>query len=141
MTRTISIVGAGRVGRTLGRRLRQLGWRVDAVVARSQAHARAAAIWIGAGTPVGRVSADILSADVILVSTPDSAIAGVAEDLAGVGKKSVEGKIVLHTSGALDSTVLRPLARLGAATGSIHPMQTFTGTKLPNLKGVAFAIE
>lgn len=141
MTRTISIVGAGRVGRTLGRRLRQLGWRVNAVVARSQAHARAAAVWIGAGTPFGRISEDILSADVILVSTPDSAVAEVAEDLARVATKNVKRKIVLHTSGALDSSVLKPLARLGAATGSIHPMQTFTGTKLPTLKGVAFAIE
>lgn len=141
MTRTISIVGAGRVGRTLGRRLRQLGWRVNAVVARSQAHARAAAEWIGAGTPFGHVRADILSADVILVSTPDSAIAEVADNLARVAAKSLKTTIVLHTSGALDSTVLRPLARLGAATGSLHPMQTFTGTKLPNLKGVAFAIE
>lgn len=141
MTRTISIVGAGRVGRTLGRRLRQLGWRVNGVVARSNAHARAAVRWIGAGTPFGRVHADILSADVMLVCTPDSAIAEVAEDLARAGTKNLKRKVVLHTSGALDSTVLRPLARLGAATGSLHPMQTFTGTKLPNLKGVAFAIE
>lgn len=141
MTRTISIVGAGRVGRTLGRRLRQLGWRVNAVVARSNTHARAAARWIGAGKPFGRVTADLLSADVILLSTPDSAIADVAKDLARIGGKSLKGKIVLHTSGGLDSSVLEPLARLGAPTGSIHPMQTFTGTKLPNLKGVAFAIE
>lgn len=141
MTRTISIVGAGRVGRTLGRRLRQLGWRVNGVVARSNAHARAAVRWIGAGTPSGRVGGDVFSADVILLSTPDSAIAEVAEDLARAGTKNLKRKVVLHTSGALDSTVLRPLARLGAATGSLHPMQTFTGTKLPNLKGVAFAIE
>lgn len=141
MTRTISIIGAGRVGRTLGRRLHQLGWRVNGVVARSSAHARAAVRWIGAGIPSAHLTGDVLSADVILVSTPDSIIADMARDLGRVGGKQLEGKIVLHTSGALDSSVLKPLVRFGAATGSIHPMQTFTGEKLPNLKGIAFAIE
>jgi predicted short-subunit dehydrogenase-like oxidoreductase (DUF2520 family) len=37
--------------------------------------------------------------------------------------------------------VLQALARCGAATGSIHPMQTFTNNSQPKLKGVIFAIE
>jgi predicted short-subunit dehydrogenase-like oxidoreductase (DUF2520 family) len=51
------------------------------------------------------------------------------------------GKIVLHTCGALDRSVLRPLERLGAATGSLHPLQTFGKNTVPKLKGVACAIE
>ncbi|PYU58495.1 MAG: DUF2520 domain-containing protein, partial [Acidobacteria bacterium] len=35
MERTLAIIGAGRVGRTLGRRLRELGWQIGAVVTRS----------------------------------------------------------------------------------------------------------
>lgn len=141
MARTLSIVGAGRVGRTLGRRLHELGWRIEAVVARSETHARAAARWIGAGNPFVHMTGGVLSAHVILITVPDSAIADVARSLAHVEEKSLKGKIVLHTSGALDSSVLRPIERLGAATGSLHPMQTFTGEALPKLKGVAFAIE
>jgi predicted short-subunit dehydrogenase-like oxidoreductase (DUF2520 family) len=141
MTRTVSIVGAGRVGRTLGRRLRELGWRIEAVVARADEHARAAVQWIGAGRPFGRIAREVFSARVILVTTPDSAIADAAENLARVARKSLKGTTVLHTSGALDSGVLEPLERLHAATGSLHPMQTFTGKTLPKLKGVAFAIE
>jgi len=154
MPRTISIVGAGRVGKTLGRCLHRLGWRIGAVVARSDAHAKAAVRWIGDGRPRGRVTGDVFEADVILLATPDDVLAQVAARLARVGgkdrKRRVSGfalaspefkKVVLHTSGALDSRVLAPLARLGAATGSLHPMQTFTGREVPKLRGVIFAVE
>jgi predicted short-subunit dehydrogenase-like oxidoreductase (DUF2520 family) len=141
MPRTISIVGAGRVGKTLGRCLHRLGWRIGAVVARSDAHAKAAVRRIGAGRPQGRLTRDVFEADVILLATPDKTLAGVAEQLARIAGNACRGKVVLHTSGALDSGVLAPLARLGAATGSLHPMQTFTGREVPKLKGVVFAVE
>ncbi len=141
MPRTISIVGAGRVGKTLGKCLHRVGWRIGAVVARSDAHAKAAVRWIGAGMPRGRVTGDVFDADVILLATPDDVLEQVAARLARIGWQSVQRKCVLHTSGALDSSVLTPLARLGAATGSLHPMQTFTGREVPKLKGVIFAVE
>jgi predicted short-subunit dehydrogenase-like oxidoreductase (DUF2520 family) len=141
MPRTISIVGAGRVGKTLGKCLHLLGWRIGAVVARSDAHAKAAVRWIGAGWPRGRVTGDVFDADVILLATPDDVLAQVAAQLARIGGKASTRRVVLHTSGALDSSVLSPLARLGAATGSLHPMQTFTGREVPKLNGVIFAVE
>ena len=141
MARTISIVGAGRVGKTLGKRLRELGWRVGAVVTRSAATSRAAVRFIGAGVPIKSYSRDIFDADVILIATPDDALATVARSLAQAGGAACRNKIILHTSGALDRQVLAPLARLGAFTGSFHPMQTFSGHGIPNLKNVTFAIE
>ena len=51
MSETVSIVGAGRVGRALGRRLHELGWRIGAVTGRSMTTARAAVRAIGAGHP------------------------------------------------------------------------------------------
>jgi len=53
----------------------------------------------------------------------------------------VRDKVVLHTSGSLDSSVLGPLADAGAETGSIHPMQTFSGQSVPDLAGCVFGIE
>jgi predicted short-subunit dehydrogenase-like oxidoreductase (DUF2520 family) len=141
MARTISIVGAGRVGRTLGKRLRQLGWRVGAVVTRSAASSRAAVRAIGAGLARSGITIDAAAADVVLLATPDDALAGVASALAEISGKDWRGKIVLHTSGTLDRTVLAPLARRGAATGSLHPMQTFSGRGVPNLAGIIFAVE
>lgn len=141
MKRTLSIVGAGRVGRTLGMRLHKLGWRIAAVVTRSKRTSSAAARAIGAGTPHAGLTPHIVLADVILVTTPDGALADVASSLARTGPENLRGKVVLHTSGALDRSVLAPLARRGASTGSLHPMQTFSGRGLPRLKGVIFSVE
>ena len=141
MARSVSIIGAGRLGRTLGRNLRRLGWRIDAVVTRSKATARAAVRAIGAGEPHSTLTRGVMDADVILLVTPDDALAEVARMLATLAGKSCRGKVVLHASGALDNSILRPLARCGASTGSIHPMQTFTKNSQPNLQGVIFAVE
>jgi len=141
MSRSISIVGAGRLGRALGRALRRLGWRIGPVVTRSGAHSRAAVRAIGAGKPFATLTSEVMDADVILLATPDDVLADVARQLATLAGHKCRGKVVLHASGALDESVLRALARCGAATGSIHPMQTFTNNSQPNLKGVIFAIE
>jgi predicted short-subunit dehydrogenase-like oxidoreductase (DUF2520 family) len=141
MARSVSIVGAGRLGRTLGRSLRRLGWRIGPVVTRSAATARTAVRAIGAGTPYSTLTRDVIDADVILLVTPDDVLAEVASKLAIVAGGNCRGKVILHASGALDSSILRPLARCGAAVGSVHPMQTFTKRSQPSLKGVIFAIE
>ena len=141
MPETLSIVGAGRVGRALGRRLRELGWRVGTVTTRSNATARAAVRMIGAGNPTDRLTRQVLTSDVVLIAAPDGAIEGVAAELARLGGSEWRGKVVLHTSGALDSTVLGALADAGAATGSIHPMQTFSNQGVPNLAGRVFGID
>ncbi len=141
MSRSISIVGAGRLGRALARSLRQVGWRIGPVVTRSADHSRAAVHAIGAGKPLATLTSEVMDADVILLATPDDVLAEVARQLAKLAGHKCRGKIVLHGSGALDNKVLQPLARCGAATGSIHPMQTFTKNSQPNLKGVIFAVE
>jgi len=141
MERSLSIVGAGRVGRTLGKRLRRLGWRIGAVVSRSEKASRAAVRSIGAGKPHVGLSRIIFNSNVVLLTVPDTALAPIAQALARVADKGLKGKIVLHTSGALDRTVLRPLARRGAAVGSLHPMQTFSGRGTPNLNAIIFAVE
>jgi predicted short-subunit dehydrogenase-like oxidoreductase (DUF2520 family) len=141
MTRTLSIVGAGRVGRTLGKRLRERGWRIGAVVTRSAATSRAAVRTIGAGAPFSRLTANPFAADVILLCTADDDLPAVVRALAKLGGAKCKGKIILHTSATLDRTVLAPLARCGASTGSLHPMQAFGGKVIPNLSGVIFGVE
>ncbi len=141
MPGTVAIVGAGRVGRALGVRLRELGWRVGAVVSRSEATARAAVRAIGDGRAHAGLTRQVLSADLVLISTPDSAIQSVAAKLARMGGEEWRGKVVLHTSGALDYRALAPLKRCGAAVGSLHPLQTFSGQAVPQLEGVVFATE
>jgi predicted short-subunit dehydrogenase-like oxidoreductase (DUF2520 family) len=141
MTETLAIVGAGRVGRALGRRLRELGWKIGAVVARNESSARRAVRFIGSGTPLPQMSRRILASTCILIATPDGAIASVADELSRIGGEELKRHVILHTSGALDSTVLNAVRRHGAAVGSMHPLQTFNGVAVPPLEGKVFAIE
>jgi len=141
MARTVSIVGAGRVGISLGKHLRARGWRIGAVVTRSRATAREAVHRIGAGKPFDRLTREVCAADAILFSTPDDALPAIARDLARIAGVGCKGKVALHTSATLDRSALAPLAKLGAATGSLHPMQAFGGKVIPSLKGVIFGIE
>jgi predicted short-subunit dehydrogenase-like oxidoreductase (DUF2520 family) len=141
MTKSLSIVGAGRVGRALGRRLQQNGWRVTVVAARTEGSAKKAARFIGAGRPVSGVPATLAMASTILLAVPDDAIASVVAQLAENAGEGLREKIVLHTSGALRSCVLDPLRRFGASVGSMHPLQTFSGVSVPALEEKIFAIE
>jgi predicted short-subunit dehydrogenase-like oxidoreductase (DUF2520 family) len=141
MMDTLSIIGAGRVGRSLGRRLRELGWKIGAVVTRSEPSARKAVRSIGAGRAHAFLTRQVLAAQVILIATPDRCVAEIATELARVGAEELRGKIVLHTSGSLDSSVLDPVKQCGAAVGSMHPLQSFSGVAVPQLDGKVFAIE
>jgi len=144
MKRSVSIIGAGRLGKTLGKRLREMGWSVGAVVTRSPETARAAARAIGGGRAFAAsdpASQDVVrAADLVLIATPDQSMPEIVRNL---GKRGGDWRrtVVLHTSGALDHSVLAPLARLGARTGSLHPMQTFSGKHVPRLEGVTFTVE
>src|SRR5467141_1362465 len=141
MPNSLAIIGAGRVGRALGRRLRELGWRIDAVVTRSEPSARRAVRFIGAGKACTGMTRQILASRVILIATPDDEIAVVARELARIGEEELRGRVVLHTSGAMDSAVLDAVHERGAMVGSMHPLQSFSGVSVPSLEGKVFTIE
>ncbi len=128
----VSIIGAGRLGTALGIALKSAGYAIETVVANRAASARRAARLIGGPTrglsPSQLTSAGpsaLANSRVLIIATPDDAIAEVATRLAdmlspaGAGSRT---RVALHTSGALSSEVLRPLQRNGFATGSLHPL-------------------
>lgn len=141
MPNSLAIIGAGRVGRALGRRLRELGWKIGAVVTRSAASARRAVRFIGAGKACAEMTRQIPASRVILIATPDDEIAIVAQELARIGEEELRGRVVLHTSGAMGSTVLEAVRERGAAVGSMHPLQSFSGVAVPSLEGKVFTVE
>jgi predicted short-subunit dehydrogenase-like oxidoreductase (DUF2520 family) len=140
MQNSLAIVGAGRVGRALGRRLREQGWKIGAVVARDVPSARKAVRFIGAGQAHAAAVRGIFASRVILITLPDDAVTEIAEELARIGAEELRGKVVLHTSGALGPSVLGVLKSNGAAVGGMHPLQTFSGVGVPPLEGKIFAI-
>jgi predicted short-subunit dehydrogenase-like oxidoreductase (DUF2520 family) len=121
--------------------MRELGWRIGAVVTRNQSSARRAVRFIGAGTALVGLSRRVLASTCVLIATPDGAIEEIANELARIGGEDLQGQIVLHTSGAMDSSLLHAARSCGASVGSMHPLQTFNGVTVPPLEGKVFAIE
>jgi predicted short-subunit dehydrogenase-like oxidoreductase (DUF2520 family) len=78
---TLNIIGAGRVGQTLGRLWQKSGmFAVQDVLTNSMASALAACDFIGAGNPVTQL-AQMRAADVWILAVPDAQIAEVADAL------------------------------------------------------------
>lgn len=137
----ISIIGGGRLGRSIGRGLRERGWKVHSVVTRSRATAKRAVRAIGGGFPRHSISGQELIPPVILIAVPDAAIPEVVGQLAAAAWPQDARRVVLHTSGALSAGVLAPLRQFGALVGSVHPLQSFSGVGSPSLEGCIFAVE
>src|ERR1700733_6026711 len=114
MRGALAIIGAGRVGRALGRRLHEQDWKIGAVVTRNEGSARKAVRFIGAGKAHATLSREVLASRLILIATPDDAVVRVAEALGRIGAEELRGKVVLHTSGALNSGVLKAVRDCGA---------------------------
>ncbi len=122
--KTLSIVGCGKAGRTLGRLWTRHGvLRIGQVLNRSLQSGSEAVRFMGAGCAV-RAIAELTPADFFLIATPDEAIESTCAQLAAGGVLSQE-TIVFHLSGALPSTVLGAAKRAGAQIASIHPVKSF----------------
>ena len=140
--KTFSILGAGRMGRTLGRLLVMQGFKPAGISARTLRGARQAAAFIGGGEPTVSNARAVAGGALVLMTTPDGTIAPLARELAAA-RLMWSGKIVAHTSGALSSSALEPLARQGARVASIHPLASVADPRSgrQGLDGVPFAIE
>jgi predicted short-subunit dehydrogenase-like oxidoreductase (DUF2520 family) len=124
---SVSIIGAGRLGQALALALRASGYPILAFVARRASHARKAAeLFNKSEKPVRSLGANqfdqLPPSDLILITTPDDAIEETARQLAACETGQARRRTILHTSGALSSKVLSPLAKAGFHTGSLHPL-------------------
>lgn len=111
----VFIFGAGKVGRALARKLRDLGEEVTLRPARN-------------GVPTRRIDASF-----VILAIRDRELGPVASDLAasGVVKKTA---VVVHNAGALSAEVLAPLRGVCAGVAQMHPMISFASrTFFPSL--------
>jgi predicted short-subunit dehydrogenase-like oxidoreductase (DUF2520 family) len=120
---TLNLVGAGHVGKVLGRLLADSGaCVVQDVLTRSPASARAAVDFIDAGRACAGIE-ELHPADIWLLAVNDDQIAPMAAALAQAHE--VDGAIVFHCSGAKASSELQALADQGALVASVHPIRSF----------------
>jgi predicted short-subunit dehydrogenase-like oxidoreductase (DUF2520 family) len=136
----VGVVGAGRVGATLGAALARAGHEVVAVSAVSAQSRRRAETLL----PQARVAAPdevIDAADFVLLAVPDDALRGLVAGLATTGAWR-PGQIVAHPSGAHGIGVLDPAAARGVLPLALHPVMTFAGRPedIDRLTGAVFGI-
>ncbi|MBK4734512.1 Rossmann-like and DUF2520 domain-containing protein [Noviherbaspirillum pedocola] len=140
--KTLAIIGAGHLGRTMGRLWHDAGLlRIGDVVTRSDASAEEAAAFIGAGRPVSAIE-KLAKADLFLLATPDGALPSTCAALAAHGAFGPDS-VVFHCSGALTSSALDAARVVGAQTASIHPIRSFAQPEqvLQNFAGTWCGIE
>lgn len=124
----VSIIGAGRLGGALAIALARKNFRIETLAARNFETAETISKLI---EPLPKIltgnNFSEITSDVILITTQDSEIKNVAEELAG---KLQTKPLVFHTSGSLSSEILKDLKAVGCQTGSIHPLVSISNPRL-----------
>lgn len=123
----VGIISAGRVGTALGVALERADHVVVACSAISARSRRLAERRLP-DTPILPVPDVAGRAELLLLTVPDSELAGLVRGLAATGAVR-RGTIVAHTSGANGVAVLAPLTEQGCVPLAIHPAMTFTGAE------------
>ncbi len=138
---SVTVIGAGAMGRALGTRMHERGYPVLAVLSRTRETAETLARTVEA-----RVHSDKLhhlppETRLVACCVPDGALAEVGARLSRVAHPWDE-TVVFHTSGALPASALGPLAEAGAKVFSFHPLQALTAEgKSSVLDGVYAGVE
>jgi len=170
---SVMIVGAGRLGTALALGLSASGYCITALFARRLTRARLAASLFEDGEgarpkalSIAQLGTPLPPVDLILITTPDDAIAPTAARLAEIFNATFNAttpnapsppssrstrhrrrrqteRVVLHASGALPSDVLAPLRECGFAVGSMHPLASISEASAgaERLRGAAYCVE
>lgn len=118
----IGIIGAGKVGTTLGKYLSEAGTEITGYYSRTKKSADDAATFTE--TKAFQNMTELVAAsDTIFITTPDGVIEKVWQELTA---EDIRQKIICHFSGSLSSYVFSGIGATGAYGGSIHPMYAFS---------------
>lgn len=121
----IGFIGAGKVGCTLGKYMKErLGRHIQLTgyYSRNLDHARAAAV-LTSSYAYSEVETLVQESDLIFLTVTDGAIKEIWEQLKIL---PMAGKILCHTSGAMASTIFEGIQELGASGYSLHPLSAIS---------------
>lgn len=118
----IGIIGAGKVGTTLGKYLSIHGKNVTGFYSRTHESVDEAATFAETET-YSSLCKLVEKSDVIFITTPDGEIHQVWGDLL---HQDISNRIICHFSGSLSSHVFSGREEAGASGISMHPMYAFS---------------
>jgi predicted short-subunit dehydrogenase-like oxidoreductase (DUF2520 family) len=126
----IVILGAGRLGCSLGLALKASGYRLAAITCAHKSSAQQSCRILDLPSLYLQPEEAVPQGNFIFICVPDSQIRPLVKKLSRVDL-DWSGRFIYQTSGLLDSSVLRPLKKLGARVASFHPVQSFSRKKTP----------
>ncbi|WP_083655195.1 Rossmann-like and DUF2520 domain-containing protein [Roseburia sp. 499] len=135
----IGIIGAGRVGTTMGKYIMVHGGNVQGFYSRTPDSAREAAQFCNTNY-FKDLDSLIEVSDTLFITTNDGAIKEIWDCIA---KKNVKGKVICHFSGSLSSDIFSNKESSGAIVCSVHPIYAFSNkfTAYQNLTEALFTVE
>ncbi len=141
MKQRIGIIGAGVVGTAIGVVLDDKGYEVTGAYDVKSESTKQLVERIGCTAHISPQEVSH-SADVLFITTSDTAIKGVVDELAATAAFH-NGQVIVHMSGAQSSEILDRAKEFGAYVLSVHPIQSFANLKraIENLPGSVFSIE
>jgi predicted short-subunit dehydrogenase-like oxidoreductase (DUF2520 family) len=142
MKKRVAIIGAGRVGSSVGYLLKKADYQIEAVAARTRESAGTAADFIGDGRPTNDVVRAAEHADFVFITTPDRVIREVCDKIAAAGVLK-PGSLVIHMSGAHSLGLLDSAAKAGVRRAVLHPLQSLASREqgVKTLPGSYFRVE
>lgn len=135
----IGIIGAGKVGTTMGKYIADHGGTVIGFCSRTESSGQEAAQFTG--TKYFRALDSLIEgSDTLFITTTDGAIKTVWDCIT---TRNVKGKVICHFSGSLSSDIFSDWKETGAEVCSIHPIYAFSNkfTAYKNLTTAKFAVE
>lgn len=127
----VTIIGKGRVGESLGKRITGI-------------------------TPITGVTVEVhssrqviqsfssflsLTSSVFVLASKDAYLSDLIQHLAEHNSKELQGALVMHVNGSLGMDILEPLRACGAMIAAAHPFQTFGSVGPSALDGIGWGVE
>lgn len=118
----IGIIGAGKVGTTLGQYLKLKGMEITGIYSNTLENARDSAEFIGTEC-YEKLEELVKVSNTLFLTVPDGAIELVWDCIT---EFDLNRKLVCHFSGSLSSDVFKSYERTGAKVCSVHPIYAFS---------------
>ncbi len=117
----IGFIGAGRVGCSIGKYLKDSGKELSGYYDISQDAAQSAAAFTGS-SHFAQLKDLVLQSTLLFLTTPDGIIESTWNEIRTL---PLTGRIICHCSGALPSDAFTGIEQTGACGCSFHPMLPF----------------
>ena len=129
---TVTIIGTGKVAFHLGKRFVEKGIHIQQIIGRNADKAAWLASILNTNfeSDFNKIKTD---SDIYIIAVSDAAIPSVAEQLSQI----LDNQLVVHTSGSIPSTALKPFFE---NYGAFYPLQTFSLESQPDFDNIPIFI-